>query len=102
LAKFCNGQKHFACPWYVYIVECNDKGKTLYTGITNNTNKRVAAHNAGRGAKYTRGRLPVKLLKSFEVSGKSAALKMEYKIKQLSRAEKLNYNGETQKDEEKE
>ena len=85
--------------WFVYILECSDKGKTLYTGITNDLDKRIAVHNAGKGARYTRGRLPVKLIKSFEVLGKSAALKMEYKIKQLSRAEKLIYNG---RDEEKE
>jgi putative endonuclease len=75
--------------WYVYIVECNDEGKTLYTGITNDLEKRIATHNSGKGAKYTKNRLPVKLLKSFEVADKSEALKLEYKIKQLSREEKL-------------
>jgi len=79
--------------WYVYIVECFTD-KSFYTGITNNLEKRIATHNAGKGAKYTKGRLPVKLIKSFEVLDKSAALKMEYKIKQLSRAEKLSYEQE--------
>lgn len=77
--------------WYVYILECSDEKKSLYTGITNDLEKRIKAHNAGLGAKYTRGRLPVKLLKSFEVESKSAALKLEHKIKKLSRAEKLTY-----------
>ncbi len=79
-------------PWYVYLLLCSDN--TLYCGITNNIEKRLAKHNSGNGAKYTRGRLPVKLLKSFEVDSKSAALKMEHKIKKLSRTDKLNYNGQ--------
>lgn len=77
--------------WHVYLLECSDK--TIYTGITNNLEKRIATHNSGKGAKYTKGRLPVTLIKSFEVADKSTALKMEYKIKQLSKDEKLNYQG---------
>ncbi len=73
--------------WYVYLLKCSDG--TLYCGITNNLEKRIAKHNAGRGAKYTRGRLPVELIKFFEVPNKSEALKLEIKIKQLSREEKL-------------
>lgn len=73
--------------WYVYILKCFDE--TLYTGITNNLEKRIKAHNEGRGAKYTKGRRPVILLKSFSCESKSEALKLEYKIKQLPRAEKL-------------
>lgn len=73
--------------WYVYLLECVDK--TIYCGITNNLDKRIATHNAGKGAKYTRGRCPVTLLKSFEVPNQSEALKLEYKIKQLSKEEKL-------------
>jgi putative endonuclease len=80
--------------WFVYILECSDEKKSLYTGITNNLEKRIATHNAGKGAKYTQGRLPVKLLKSFEVPDKSTALKLEYQIKQLSRDEKLSYEQE--------
>ena len=76
--------------WFVYILNCSDN--TLYTGITNNLEKRIATHNSGKGAKYTKGRTPVTLLKSFECSSKSEALKLEYKIKQLPREEKLNYN----------
>ena len=73
--------------WFVYILKCSDD--TLYTGITNDLDKRIATHNKGKGAKYTKGRRPVTLLKSFEVDSKSAALKLEYKIKQLSKEEKL-------------
>jgi putative endonuclease len=77
--------------WYVYIVRCS-RDDSLYTGITNNLDKRIKAHNDGKGARYTKSRRPVSLLKYFEVENKSAALKLEYKIKQLSRAEKLKLN----------
>lgn len=73
--------------WYVYIVKCNDD--TLYTGITNDVNKRVKKHNAGRGAKYTKVRLPVVLVWTLLVGTKSEAAKLEYQIKQLTRLEKL-------------
>lgn len=74
--------------WLVYILRCADN--TLYTGATNNIHKRFAAHNAGKGAKYTRGRLPVTLIDIFPCDSKSSALKLEYKIKKLSHREKLN------------
>jgi putative endonuclease len=77
--------------WFVYIVECSDKHKTLYTGITNNLFSRIEKHNKGLGAKYTKGRTPVYLLKTFKVKTKSEALKLEYKIKHLPREEKLKY-----------
>lgn len=77
--------------WYVYIVECNDADKTLYTGITTDIAKRIEKHNRGTGARYTKGRGPVTLKKSFECPNKSEALKLEYKIKQLPREEKLTY-----------
>lgn|SRR5574337_466038 len=76
--------------WSVYILECADK--TLYTGITNNLEKRIKQHNEGKGAKYTRGRGPVALVKSFTRNSKGEALKLEYQIKRLSKEEKLNYN----------
>jgi putative endonuclease len=76
--------------WFVYIVECSDK--TLYTGITTDIERRIKQHNKGKGAKYTRGRGPVALVKSFERLTKGEALKLEYQIKQLSREEKLNYD----------
>ncbi|MCI5567330.1 MAG: GIY-YIG nuclease family protein [Veillonellaceae bacterium] len=71
---------------YVYIVECADG--TLYTGWTDDVAKRVAAHNAGRGAKYTRSRRPVVLRYYEELEDKSSALSREAAIKRLSRAAK--------------
>jgi putative endonuclease len=73
--------------WYVYILECGDG--SLYTGITNDVVKRIKKHNSGKGAKYTKARLPVKLKIKFEANDRSEASKLEYKIKQLSRQEKL-------------
>ena len=72
--------------WQVYIIECSDS--SLYTGITNNLTKRISAHNNKKGAKYTKTRLPVTLVYHIEVPDKSSALKLEYKIKQLSRQQK--------------
>lgn len=74
--------------WYIYIVQCADG--TLYTGITKDVKKRLDKHNSGKGAKYVRKRLPVKLLRSFMAQDRSEASKIEYKIKQLSRADKFN------------
>ena len=72
---------------YTYILECADG--TLYTGWTNDLEKRLAAHNAGQGAKYTRGRGPVRL-RYYEVfADKEAALRREASLKRLSRTEKL-------------
>ena len=73
--------------WVVYILKCSDD--TLYTGITNDIENRLKKHNEGKGAKYTRSRLPVKLMKMFEMTDKSHASKEEYRIKQLSRQDKL-------------
>ena len=73
--------------WFVYIVQCSDG--TLYTGITTDLNKRIETHNKGKGAKYTRGRRPVVLLASFSFESKSIALKEEYRIKKLNRADKF-------------
>lgn len=74
--------------YHVYLLRCADG--TLYTGFTNDLARRLAAHNAGRGAKYTRGRRPVELVYWESFSNKSSALKREYAIKRLSRAEKLS------------
>ena len=72
---------------YVYILRCNDD--SLYTGWTNNLEKRIKAHSDGNGAKYTRARVPVELV-YFEVfEDKIEAMKREYAIKQLKRKEKL-------------
>ena len=72
---------------YVYILKCSDE--TLYTGWTNNLDKRLEAHNSGKGAKYTRVRLPVKLVYYEEYEDKIEAMKREYAIKRLSRKEKV-------------
>ena len=72
---------------YTYIVECSDG--TFYTGWTNDIEKRIKAHNQGRGAKYTKTRLPV-FLKYFECfDSKEEAMRREYEIKQLKRKEKI-------------
>lgn len=72
---------------YTYIVRCSDE--SLYTGWTNNLEKRLAAHNAGKGAKYTKMRRPVELVYYETFCSKEEAMRREYKIKQLSRNEKL-------------
>lgn len=72
---------------YTYIVECSDG--TLYTGWTNNLEKRLEAHNAGKGAKYTKTRRPVKLVYLEQFETKEEAMSREYHIKQLSRKEKM-------------
>ena len=74
--------------YYVYILRCADG--TLYTGTTNDVEKRAAAHNAGRGAKYTKPRLPVAVVYREETGDKGAALRRELEIKRLTRAEKLD------------
>ena len=79
--------------WVCYLLQCADN--TLYCGITNDLGKRLAAHNAGEGAKYTRGRTPLKLLYCEPCADKSAALKREMGIKALSRAGKLALCGVT-------
>lgn len=72
---------------YVYILKCKDN--SLYTGWTNNLDKRLKEHNKGKGAKYTRGRTPCELVYFETLPSKSLALKREYAIKKLSRKEKL-------------
>ena len=72
---------------YVYILRCNDD--SLYTEWTNNLEKRVKAHSNGKGAKYTKARLPVELVYFEEYENKVEAMRREYAIKQLKRKEKL-------------
>ena len=72
---------------YVYILQCADN--TLYTGYTNDLERRINLHNSGKGTKYTRGRTPVKLRYFEEYQTKSEAMKREYAIKQLKRQDKL-------------
>ena len=71
---------------YVYILKCRDG--SYYTGYTNNLDERISKHQAGKAAKYTRGRLPVELIYYEELVGKSAAMKREVAIKRFTRAEK--------------
>jgi len=73
--------------WKLYILRCADG--SLYTGITTDIEKRFAAHNAGKGAKYTRGRGPLELVYSENCESHSAALKREIEIKTLTHDEKL-------------
>lgn len=74
--------------YHLYILKCSDK--TLYSGITTNLKRRVAEHNnSPLGAKYTRGRRPVKLVFSKKFKNKSLAAKEEARIKKLSRKEKI-------------
>ena len=73
--------------YVVYILMCGDG--SLYTGITNDLAKRIKAHNLGTASKYTRARRPLKVVYSEGVVNKSAALKREFQIKSLSRAQKL-------------
>lgn len=73
---------------YVYILECSDK--TFYTGWTNDLQKRIKMHSIGKGAKYTRGRCPIKLVYFEEFETKTLAMKREYEIKRLRREEKIN------------
>lgn len=72
---------------YVYILRCGDG--SLYTGWTNDLEKRVKAHSSGRSAKYTRTHLPVELVYSEQLDTKEAAMSREWHIKRLSHAEKL-------------
>lgn len=73
---------------YTYILRCSDG--TLYTGWTNDLAKRTAAHNSGRGAKYTRGRTPVELVYSESFQTKNEALSREAELKRMTRDEKLD------------
>ena len=71
---------------YTYILRCGDG--SLYTGWTNDLEKRIRTHNEGRGGKYTRSRLPVELVYHEEFETKEEAMRREWEIKQLMRAEK--------------
>ena len=75
-----------AADHWVYVLRCADG--TLYTGYTTDVERRVAEHDAGDGAKYTRGRTPVELVHVERFSSRSAALSREHAVKALSRAEK--------------
>ena len=72
--------------WYIYILQCADN--TLYTGVTTDVRARLATHNAGKGAKYTRGRLPAILLYQENTVNRSTALQRERAIKKMRAADK--------------
>ena len=74
--------------WHVYIIECNDG--SLYTGITTNLEKRITAHNAGLGAKYTKSRRPVRLCYSEHAIDRRQASQREYAIKSLRKSAKID------------
>lgn len=76
---------------YCYILRCSDG--TLYTGWTNNLEKRLKAHNSGKGCKYTRNRVPVELVYSECFETKSEAMSREWHIKKMNREEKLRLAG---------
>jgi putative endonuclease len=73
-------------PHFVYVLECADG--TFYTGYTTDVERRVAEHDAGEGAKYTRGRTPVELIYKERFDSRSAAMRREHEIKTFSRARK--------------
>ena len=73
--------------YYVYILKCCDE--TLYCGYTNDVGKRFETHQSGKGAKYTRGRLPLELVYTEEFETKSEAMKRECEIKKMSREKKM-------------
>jgi putative endonuclease len=75
--------------WVVYILSCRDN--TLYTGITNNIEKRLIAHNKGTASRYTRTRLPVKLMAASRPMSKVEALRLEIKTKKQPKEKKLKY-----------
>ena len=72
--------------WYVYIVKCRDG--SLYTGIATDVERRIADHHANRGSKYLRGRGPLKLVFKKQVGKKGQAMKVEHRVKRLTRYKK--------------
>lgn len=76
-------------PWWVYVLRCSDN--SLYCGITKDLERRLGQHNAGTGARYTRGRGPVAVLHSWTVPAREAALREEHAFKALTRKKKLAF-----------
>mgnify|MGYP005634465663 FL=1 len=73
--------------WWMYVVECSDG--SLYCGVSPDVTARVKKHNTGKGAKYTRGRTPVRLLATWPHPNRSTAQAAEYRFKKLKRSDKL-------------
>lgn len=82
-----NGREEGAVTWTVYMLECADG--SLYTGITNDLDRRLAEHEAGKGARYTKGRRPFRLVYRETCQGRAEASRRETAIKSLDRAKKL-------------
>lgn len=83
------GEIRSAAVWWLYMIRCSDG--SLYTGVSTDVQRRYAEHQQQglKTARYLRGRAPLQLVFSIEVGGRGQALKLEYRVKQLSRAEKL-------------
>ena len=75
--------------WHVYLLDCD--GRAIYTGITTDLERRVAEHQAGTGARYTRGRGPLRCVGSWSYPDRASASRAEHAFKRLSRGEKLGY-----------
>ena len=78
-------------PWFVYMARCADT--TIYVGIARDVASRIAAHDAGRGARYTRGRGPLEVLATRRCASKGDALRLELALKRLTRSEKIAIAG---------
>jgi len=76
-------------PWFVYLLECDDG--SYYAGITKDLRARLELHQEGKGAAYTRSHLPLQMLAAREYPSRGAALRAEYALKQLRRADKLSF-----------
>jgi putative endonuclease len=87
MAMIRKGQVKESNAYYVYVVRCANG--SLYTGYTKDIEARIAAHNEGKGGRYTRAHRPVELIASWSFATKREALQVEYRIKQLSRQKKL-------------
>lgn len=87
MGKASSRRKTPATPWFVYMLEC--EGGRIYTGVTPDVAARLAKHRTGRGAAFTRINKPLRLLAHKRCGSRSAALKTEYRLKQLPRPEKL-------------
>ena len=83
----CKRKARPGCPWFLYVAECADL--TLYVGIAKDVAARLEVHNAGRGARYTRTRRPVRLVYTERLGDVGAALRREREIKRWSRPQKV-------------
>ncbi|HUN56295.1 MAG TPA: GIY-YIG nuclease family protein [Smithella sp.] len=84
-------KKSIKGQWFVYILKC--RNNYLYTGITNNLEKRLQEHGSGRGSKFVRAWKPFEVVKTISCSDSREARQLEYKIKKMKRAKKLEFLG---------